>query len=344
MRHRNERYAFAGELVFMDKQTTIPFLGALKPRQVQEMRGEAKGLGSTMGKKPFQQPPQRHRQDHCGGGGLGGVMANFNNVMEDIQSVGEMASLATQKAQAKQARESAAEQGPAKELAQALAAVVRPAAAAAPNDSRLEGTVERLAEFALPGSGASGSAGIDVPEVKRLRADLDALTSRVDAQSKAISEIKAVSTENQVVCKQTQHLMSRPMDKFDRIQAPGGGRVGDHAGPPAEEGALDPFFQQQVPFVAHTGVAPILGVQGNAQFKGMKEGYPRDGIPYVTLWESVAKLKSLDQWRKKLVSLGSENEAVQDLDKGGIGTYLFRLLTADGEIAGDALQPAPSAA
>eukprot|EP00959_Pyramimonas_sp_CCMP1952_P344318 7211452-Pyramimonas_sp.AAC.1 len=27
----------------MDKQTTIPFLGALKTRQVQEMRGEAKG-------------------------------------------------------------------------------------------------------------------------------------------------------------------------------------------------------------------------------------------------------------------------------------------------------------
>eukprot|EP00959_Pyramimonas_sp_CCMP1952_P333369 6980587-Pyramimonas_sp.AAC.1 len=72
-------------------------------------------------------------------------MANFNNVMEDIQSFGEMASLATQMAQAKQARESAAEHGPAKELAQALAAVVRPAAAAAPTDSRLEGTVKRLA-------------------------------------------------------------------------------------------------------------------------------------------------------------------------------------------------------
>ena len=93
-------------------------------------------------------------------------------------------------AQAKQARE-AAEQGPAKELVQALTAVVRPAAAAAPTDTRLEGTVKRLAEFALPGSNATGAAGSGDPEVKRLRADLDAMSSRVDAQRKDISEIKA---------------------------------------------------------------------------------------------------------------------------------------------------------
>ena len=75
------------------------------------------------------------------------MMANFHIVMEDIQSFGEATSLATRMARAKQARD-AAEQGPAKELAQALTAVVRPAAAAAPSDARLEGTVKRLAEFA----------------------------------------------------------------------------------------------------------------------------------------------------------------------------------------------------
>ncbi|CAK0833595.1 unnamed protein product [Prorocentrum cordatum] len=282
MRRRNERYAFTGELVFMDKQTTIPFLE--EPR---------------------------------GGGGFGGMMANFNNVMEDIQS--ELASLATQMAQAKQARE-AADQGPAKGLVQALTAVVRPAAAAAPTDARLVGTAKRLAEFALPDSSATGAPGSADPEVKRLRADLDALTSRVGAQSKDISEIKSVSTENQAVCKETQHIMARPMDKFDRDTA-------------------DPFFQQQVPLAAHAGVATDLGVQNNAQYKSMKEGYPRDGMPYVTWRESVAKLKGLDQWKKKLVSLGSEAEAVQDLDKGGIGTYVFRFLTADGEISDVALQP-----
>ena len=43
MRHRNEKYAFTGDITYMDKQTTIPFLGVLKPRQIQEMRGEGEG-------------------------------------------------------------------------------------------------------------------------------------------------------------------------------------------------------------------------------------------------------------------------------------------------------------
>ena len=104
-------------------------------------------------------------------------MANFHNVMEDIQSFGEMTSLATQMAQAKQARESA-EMTPAKELVQALTAVVRPVAAASPTDTRLESTVKRLAEIALPGAGQVDGAGNSDPEVKRLRADLEALQSR----------------------------------------------------------------------------------------------------------------------------------------------------------------------
>ena len=64
-------------------------------------------------------------------------MVNFYHVVEDVQSFGEMAALATQMAQAKQARD-AAELSPTKELAQAPTAVVRPAAAAALTDARLE--------------------------------------------------------------------------------------------------------------------------------------------------------------------------------------------------------------
>ena len=114
--------------------------------------------------------------------------------------------------------------------------------------------------------------------------------------------------------------------------------------PAADFEGPDLFFQQQVTVAIHTGVASVLGVQGNAQFKSMKTNYPKEGFPFVTWWESVAKLKSLDQWRKKVVNLGSEESAVQDLDKGGVGVYIYRRLTADGEISEEPLQPAPPAA
>ena len=270
-------------------------------------------------------------------------MANFQNVMNDIQSFGEMTSLAAQMAQAKQARE-AAESSPAKELVQALTSVVRPAAAAAPNDTRLEGTVKRLAEFALPGSGQHGDSSSSDPEVKRLRADLDALSSRVDAQSKDISEIKNTSAESQAACMETKHMMAKLLDKFESVRPSGNDRGGGAApAAAAEPGEAVPFFQRQVTVIVHTGAAAMLGVSGNAQYKSMKADFPKEGIPFATWWEAVSKVKSLDQWRKKVVNLGGDSNAIQQMDKPAVGVHLFRFLTPDGEISEDPLQPAPPA-
>ena len=83
---------------------------------------------------------------------------------------------------------------------------------------RLEGTVERLAEFALPGGGNKDGAGSCDPEVKRLRADLDALHGRVDVQGKDISEIKSTSAANQAVCMETNHMMTKLLVKFEQLQ------------------------------------------------------------------------------------------------------------------------------
>ena len=43
MRNRNAKFAFAVDPACMDKQTAVPFLGALQRRHIQDMRGDAKG-------------------------------------------------------------------------------------------------------------------------------------------------------------------------------------------------------------------------------------------------------------------------------------------------------------
>ena len=141
-------------------------------------------------------------------------------------------------------------------------------------------------------------------------------------------------------------MMAQLLGKFeklsgegDRARLPGlntaaGGRGDDQ---------VDSFFQPKIPVVVHAAAASVLGIQGNASYKGMKASYPAEGMPFATWWETVSKLKGIEQWRKKLQALGSEENAVRNLDKGGVGDYIFRHLTADGEISEAPLQPAPPA-
>ena len=60
-------------------------------------------------------------------------------------------------------------------------------------------------------------------------------------------------------------------------------------------------------------------------------------------WSRVGRLKSVQQWRSKLVSLSVGRATVEGLTIPAVGDYLYRHTRKDGTLAADPLQAAPAA-
>ena len=76
------------------------------------------------------------------------------------------------------------------------------------------------------------------------------------------------------------------------------------------------------------------------EFKNtVKEYEASGGIPFTEWWATVGKIKSLPQWKTKLVSLGGSEERTGSIaNLADMGTFIFQHLGDDERISAAALQ------
>ena len=326
------------------------------------------GKGSWGGKGRGGRGPFQPRQGG-GGDGLMGFANQFNDMMGSLASFGQMAQLgsALATAQAKQTSSTCgAGNGPTSppqsstlqthELASALTTMLQGPTSAGPTgngdgssqqrgadgDSRLKNTVRRLAEFVNNGEPAGPAGAIeDQPAFKRLRAEMEALSKRTGTLEESVLAVNKTADETNQGVKQLMAMMQRK----DPWLAGRGGK-GNPGGKGGGEAPSQPAanvdgcaFQKTMTAELHTEALGLIGVGASRrEAKALAETLPMEFKPW---WEAVAPLKGTMQWRKKLESLGADEEQYKEANTEAVGNLLFRYLADDGTWSDTPLQDSP---
>ena len=128
---------------------------------------------------------------------------------------------------------------------------------------------------------------------------------------------------------------------------PGGPRVAPPApvvAPPGGNGhvaadGVRPLFGPMTSREQLETALPILGISPQrAEMRDILGRLQGNPLPYQELWPLLRTLKSLEQWRRKLVNSGVDQEDAAQLDIAGIGHFIYRRLNTSVEFSDDDLQ------
>ena len=242
--------------------------------------------------------------------GMGSVIGNLQNALRDLQSFSVLANLASrihpQPTMAPMTTTTGNPQADLPDLMQTMSNAILPTAGATPG---LLTTSPQLDH-------------VTMPEMKRLRRDLDQLTNRVDSQSDQISKIQQSTAASQQDAKDTKVMMERFISRLD--QSPSNHHAAAPTTPlapattpntPGRTATLSDPLQAQSPPQSVTPMAPdvidkdarqiicqfVNTGPDNAKVQPIFDAIDDDnGMPFVEWWRRIAALRSIEQWQQKL--------------------------------------------
>ncbi|CAK0851240.1 unnamed protein product, partial [Prorocentrum cordatum] len=239
---------------------------------------------------------------------------------------------------------------PARDLAIALSDVM---GGAQGSDSKLQATIKRLHEAAGLDTG-NGERLEDNPVIKKMKAEFAEMQGHIKNHGDQLASIQQSASTTSDDVSALRSLLEGNFGghggkgSWNAPNGKGLGKGQDHGGPPA--GVQDvhengPVMCNMMTKQTHETALSFIGVsKDRADVSSWAQTVPEGGLPYLAWWTEIGKKKGLDQWRRKLKSLGASDAQVDGKDLAVLGTLLFQLLDKDGEWADTAMQQAPPAA
>ncbi|CAK0838179.1 unnamed protein product [Prorocentrum cordatum] len=234
---------------------------------------------------------------------------------------------------------------PARDLAIALSDVM---GGAQGSDSKLQATIKRLHEAAGLDTG-NGERLEDNPVIKKMKAELAEMQGHIKNHGDQLASIQQSTSTTSDDVRALRNLLEGGLGgnggkgSWNAPGPKGLGKGADQGVPAVHENGpvVNPIMTKQM----HETALSFLGVsKDRADVSQWAATIPEGGLPYLAWWTEIGKKKGLDQWRRKLKSLGASEAQVDGKDLAVMGTLLFQFLDEDGEWADTAMQQAPPAA
>ena len=113
----------------------------------------------------------------------------------------------------------------------------------------------------------------------------------------------------------------------------------------AAQAEREPLFTEEIDIETHKKACAHLGISSTRQaaVELEKELDENSGAPWEDYWAKLSKLKSVEQWRSKLKTLGAKEDQVQQFGSlKDIGTFFYTNMNANCHICDTAIQLAPA--
>ena len=299
-----------------------------------------------------------------GQGQFGSMAHQWQNMMSEMQAMGQMSQISQMLAQANTPSPNAAsnpgassQPAPpeaASDLVHAVTKLLENKTSQGTTDTRLTTTIKRLHEL-MGNSSNDDTVNLENhPAFKKMKAELAGLSDTVSAQGKQLGGLQRTADETHNAIKDMFSEM-RSFMGGDQPKGPQGGQLGPPSpgpptgtspfkgkGAPPEEAAVDlPLFGADVSINAHEEGLATSGIGADRSLvqplaQSVKDA--NDQLPFAMWWTSLQKCKSLPQWRTKFVSLGAVEADVKNLGFKQIGEPIYSRVTEEGTIANKSLQ------
>lgn len=307
-------------------------------------------------------------------GTIAGMAQQFSGLMSDVQAMAQMTQIGTMLAQQQQGGfgqtpqalgQPTANTSPTKEAAAGLAeALVQVVDNIAPKeDSKVAETVRRLSALAGHARAESASTSIETdPAFKRLKLEVESLTGKVDNHAQELGSIRNSVDRTATDVGAMRALLEQslaggpargaPHGVAPGLPAGGGGLPPAHvhaelAPPHAPVAAVEgegPLFGPMVDRATMEKVLPLIGVAATRrEIQELLARVPVGGFPFNGWWQEMQRLKSIAQWRGKLINIGVDPGLVEHINMAQVGSLLYRRVADDLSISPADLQMAPPA-
>ena len=275
------------------------------------------GTGAGKQRQPYAPYPPMQQNP------MSSLAGNFNQMMQDLQSLGTMSQLAQQLSMV---------QGKCNTTSSLQS--IQPAQ----QPTNQQDTVDALTKLLhstshSPVKPASLEDTQPSPDVKKLQQDVDRLSQKVDKQAAdpaaVQTDVKAATGAAESCLQEsraTRDMMAQLMTKFDKSAASSSCAPSSL---PVSEGADGEHPKPLCPVVdtipEHEKLCSALGVgvRSTTKIVGIREKIG-DGLSFKDWWQEIGKTKTAPQWANKLKNCGVLGDMCVDMNLEAAGQILFQ--------------------